>query len=68
MVRMLVIKHLVLKYHDLAEEVTVHCDESEYGLGVALLQQSQQGARPGGAGAEGAESSAPHFSSLDTIF
>lgn len=40
-VRKLVVKHPVLKYYDLAEEVTIQCDASDYGLGAALLQGGQ---------------------------
>ena len=40
-VRELVVKHPVLKYYDLQEEVTVQCDASEYGLGAALVQKGQ---------------------------
>ena len=40
-VRELVVRHPVLKYYDLKEEVTVQCDSSEYGLGAALLQNGQ---------------------------
>ena len=39
--RELVVKHLVLKYYDLQEEVTMQCDAHEYGLGAALLQNGQ---------------------------
>ena len=39
--RELVIKHPVLKYYDLQEEVTMQSDASEYGLGAALLQNGQ---------------------------
>ena len=40
-VRELVVRHPVLKYYDLQEEVTVQCDASEYGVGAALLQNGQ---------------------------
>ena len=40
-VRELVVRHPVLKYYDLKEEVTAQCDESEYRLGAALLQNGQ---------------------------
>ena len=40
-VRELAVKHPVLKYYDLQEEVTAQCDASEYGLGAALLQKGQ---------------------------
>jgi len=40
-VRELVVRHPVLKYYDLKEEVTVQCDASEYWLGAALLQNGQ---------------------------
>ena len=40
-VRELVVRHPVLKYYDLQEEVTVQCDASEYGRGAALLQNGQ---------------------------
>ena len=41
-VRELVVRHPVLKYYDLQEEVTVQCDASEYGLGqpVAFASRS----------------------------
>ena len=39
--RELVVRHPVLKYYDLQEEVTGQCDVSEYGLGAALLQNGQ---------------------------
>ena len=31
----------VLRYYDLAEEVTIQCDASSFGLGAALLQKGQ---------------------------
>ena len=37
----IVVKHPVVKYYDLQEEVTVQCDASECGLGSALLQNGQ---------------------------
>ena len=40
-IKQLAIKHPVLKYYDVEEEVTLHCDASERGLGATLLQQGQ---------------------------
>ena len=31
----------VLKYYDASEEVTLHCDASERGLGATLMQKGQ---------------------------
>lgn len=40
-VKHLVSNHLVLKYYDINEEVTLQCDASEKGLGATLLQSGQ---------------------------
>ena len=40
-IKTLVTRHPVLKYYDMTEEVTIHCDASEKGLGSTLLQNGQ---------------------------
>ena len=40
-IKTLVTRHPVLKYYDMTEKVTIHCDASEKGLGSTLLQNGQ---------------------------
>ena len=40
-VKQLITNHPVLRFYDMSKEVTLQCDASQSGLGVALLQEGQ---------------------------